>query len=124
MNRKLLLLFCVTIYFEEAQSQIAVGDSPKIQIAHPEKANPERDCDRAFRNRDVRFVGIAGYALDVPGVNQYYLRYWKKNGVKVIARTSDVGNRPFNRAARAYAERYNAALLKHLAKETRKSKAY
>jgi hypothetical protein len=109
--------------FQEAQSQIAVSESPKIQIAHPEKANPERDCEKAIRNGDVRFVGVAGYALDVPGVTEYYPRYWKKNGVKVIAGTSDVGNRPFNRAARVYAERYNAALLKHLAQEPPRSKA-
>jgi hypothetical protein len=122
MKKKLLLLICVMMCFEKAQSQISVSDSPKIHIAHPEKANPEKDCERALREGDARFVGVAGIALNVPGVPEYYPRYWKKNGVKVIAETSDVGNRPFNRAAQAYAERYNAALLKHLVKERRNPK--
>jgi len=54
------------------------------------------------------------YALDVPGVADYQARYWKTNGVKIIARTSDVGDRAFNEAARKYARRYNAELLKYL----------
>ena len=63
----------------------------------------------------ARFVGVAGFALDVPGVPDYQARYWKTNGVKVIGGTGDVGHRDFNDAARAYANRYNAALLKYLA---------
>jgi hypothetical protein len=57
---------------------------------------------------------VAGYALNVPGVEDYQTRYWRTNGVKVIARTSDVGDRAFNEAARKYARRYNAQLLKYL----------
>jgi hypothetical protein len=53
--------------------------------------------------------------LDIPGVADYQTRYWKTNGIKVIAGTSDVGHRDFNEAARTYASRYNAALLKYLA---------
>jgi hypothetical protein len=120
---KPVLLFCLTVCFSHAQAQIIVTDSPKIHVPHPEKANPENDCEHALRNNDVRFVGVAGYALHVPGADDYYPRYWKTNGVKVIAGTSDVGQRPFNRAAQIYAERYNAALLRKLAKRARKPKA-
>jgi hypothetical protein len=69
---------------------------------------------RAVGRHGLRFVGVAGYALDVPGVADYQTRYWKTNGVKVIAKTSDVGDFAFNEAARKYAQRYNAQLLKYL----------
>ena len=83
-------------------------------VAHPETANSEEDCRRAIAHHDLRFVGVAGAALDVPGVADYQTRYWNTPGVKVIARTSDVGDLAFNEAARKYARRYNAQLLKYL----------
>ena len=84
-------------------------------IPHTEKANPEKDCMRAIGKDDLRFVGVAGYALIVRGVADYDSRYWKTNAVKVIAGTSDAGNRPLNDAATKYALRYNKQLLNYLA---------
>ena len=112
----IFLLFCLApLEFQQAHAQRTITDSPKIAVPHPDKANPEKDCMRAIGKNDLRFIGVAGYALIVPGVADYHSRYWKTNGVKVIAGTSDVGNRPFNDAASKYALRYNKQLLNYLA---------
>jgi len=110
-----LLIVCIScIAAQPSHAQRTVSGSPRITALHPETANPEQDCRRAIGRHDLRFVGVAGYALDVPGVADYQTRYWKTNGVKVIARTSEVGDLAFNEAARKYARRYNAQLLKYL----------
>ena len=110
-----LSLMCIGLFvIQVVHAQHTVTDSPRISLPHPDRANAEQDCKRAIAHRDLRFVGVAGYALDVPGVPNYHERYWKTNGVKVIEGTSDVGNRPFNDAARTYARRYNEELLKYL----------
>jgi hypothetical protein len=111
----LLLFACIgCIVAQSVYAQRTITDSPVVTVRHPAAANPEEDCKRAIGRHDLRFVGVAGYALDVPGVADYQTRYWKSNGVKVIARTSDVGDLAFNEAARKYARRYNAQLLKYL----------
>jgi hypothetical protein len=111
---KLIFMAFLAMSFTMAQGQVTVGDSPKIYIADPERADPEKDCGHAIRSGDLRFVGVAGFALSVPGVDDYHPRFWKTNGVKVIAGTGDVGNRRFNEQAITYAARYNATLLKYL----------
>src|SRR5260370_42131326 len=107
MQRALLFVCISWIAAESVQAQRTITDSPQITVSHPETANPEEDCRRAIGRHDLRFVGVASYALDVPGVADYQTRYWKTNGVKVIARTSDVGDLAFNEVARKYARRYN-----------------
>jgi len=99
---RILLILCVSwTLAQPSDAQRTVTSSPSFTLAHPERANPEKDCQRAIARHDLCFVGVAGYALDVPGVADYQTRYWKSNGVKVIAGTSDVGQREFNEAARA-----------------------
>jgi hypothetical protein len=114
--RRLVLILCISSTVAQlSNAQRTVTSSPAFMLAHPERANPEKDCQFAIARHDFRFVGVAGFALDVPGVPDYHARYWETNGVKVIGGTGDVGHRNFNEAARAYASRYNAALLKYLA---------
>jgi hypothetical protein len=113
--RRVIVFVCIScIAAQFVNAQRTITDSPVITVPHPEAANPEEDCRRAIARHELRFVGVAGYGLDVPGVADYQTRYWKTPGVKVIARTSDVGDLAFNEAARKYARRYNAQLLKHL----------
>jgi hypothetical protein len=114
MQRAVLFICISCIAAQSVHAQRTVTDSPRITVPHPGTANPEQDCRRAIGRHDLRFVGVAGYALDVPGVADYQTRYWKTNGVKVIARTSDIGDLAFNKAARKYARRYNAQLLIYL----------
>jgi len=114
--RRILLILCISWTVAQlSNAQRTVTSSPAFTLADPERANPEKDFRRAIARHDFRFVGVAGFALDVPGVPDYQTRSWKTNGVKVIAGTSDVGHRDFNAAARVYATRHNAALLKYLA---------
>ena len=113
--RRIVILLCGSCLVAEAAcAQRTVSDSPRITVSHPDTANAEQDCIRATSRHDLRFVGVAGFALDVPGVPDYEVRYWKTNGVKVITGTSDAGGHAFNKAARDYARRYNAQLLKYL----------
>ena len=51
-----------------------------------------QDCKRAITHRDFRFIGVAGYALDVPDVPDYQTAIGRTNGVKVITGTSDVSD--------------------------------
>jgi hypothetical protein len=80
MRLRFVLLFCLAcIASQAAQAQRTVTGSPHITVPHPATASPEQDCMRAIRRHDFRFVGVAGYALDVPGVPDYHIRYWKRS---------------------------------------------
>ncbi len=114
MQRVLLVLCISWMVAQPIHAQRTVTGSPRITVRHPDTANAEEDCRRAISRHDLRFVGVPGYALDVPGVPDYHNRCWKTNGVKVIAGTSDVGDIAFNETARKYARRYNAELVKYL----------
>ena len=91
------------------------GESPsfiKIEV----NANPTNDFRAAVATNDVRFVGYMGYALVVPGVQDYYSGYDKSNGVKIIEGTSDVLS-PTSfppGVARRYAAAYNELLFRYL----------
>ena len=113
--RRLTLFFCIAVVAAQSlHAQPTVTSSPSVSVSHPDAADPEHDCTQAISRYDLRFVGVAGYALDVPGVPDYETRYWKTNGVKVMRGTGDVGDRVFNESARKYARRYNLHLLKYL----------
>jgi hypothetical protein len=61
---------------------------------------------------------VMGFALEVPGVPDYYESYSAAHGVKVIAGTSDSpadsADLAWQEFAEDYARRYNALLLQHL----------
>jgi hypothetical protein len=77
------------------------------------RASPEADVERALAEGDRRFVGVMGYALVVPGVEDRDLK--KEHGVKVIPYVSDMiegyRHKVFVDIAHKYAEQYNAELL-------------
>lgn len=85
-----------------------------------EAADPVRDVEQAIREGDLRFIGMMGYALIVPGVDDYGQRIWDTNGVRVIKGTSDfIANDDvarLNELAYEYAKRYNMLLLDYLLK--------
>jgi hypothetical protein len=86
------------------------------QIAKLKTANPAVDVADALAAGDRRFVGVMGFGLVVPGVDQSSYKY--PEGVKVIPNTSD-GIRNDSEAelqdvARMYALQYNATLLSRL----------
>lgn len=81
-------------------------------------ANFEDDFRRAVDSGDVRFVGVMGYALEVPGVPDYDSKYSRLYGVKVIEGTSDMYRDSLElqrgQFYQRYAENYNRLLLRHL----------
>ncbi len=85
-----------------------------------EKANPEIDLKRSIANNDLRFIGIMGLALELPGVEtiEKYTLYKKIYGIKVIRGTSDVvineEHRRLQDIARKYASVYNRMLSKYV----------
>src|SRR4030043_986121 len=60
----------------------------RVYIKVDTSAVPGKDLKIAIKNGDCRFVGIAKFALDVPGVSNYEEVYSKTNGVKIIEATS------------------------------------
>jgi len=89
-------------------------------------ANPEKDFETARRKGDLRFVGMMGYGLSVPGVPDYEKTYAKSVGVKIIPGTTDAitsqKQSQLEEAVRLYAKRYNQLLLQYLAKHPQKAK--
>jgi len=92
------------------------------------QVDPELELKIALEEGDLRFVGVMGVGLMVPGVEGYKQKYRPKYGVKIIPLTSDAiegeTHLEFQRVAKDYAERYNRLLLKEIDKTAdRSSKA-
>ncbi len=101
-------------------SEIHAVTPERISVEVSENADFEGDFTKSIERGDLRFVGIMGYALVVPGVKDYGEKYSKTNGVKIIEGTSD--SYPDSASLRravfwdAYASRYNALLLSYLSR--------
>jgi hypothetical protein len=68
MKKKLLLLICVTMCFEKAQSQIVVSDSPKIQIASPGRRIQRRIVKELFAVETFVSLASQGMRWTFPGL--------------------------------------------------------
>jgi hypothetical protein len=71
------------------------------------------------RRRDTRFIAIYGFATIVPGTDEArHSKLIHRHGVRYIEGTSDTPSSTeevrLNDKAEAYAEQYNAMLLKYL----------
>lgn len=82
-------------------------------------ANPVLDWQKAKKSKDMKFIGLFGFTLLVPGVEKgQFNAYVKANGVHAIKGTSDARTSEeqsiLQDKARAYAEKYNRLLLKYL----------
>jgi len=90
----------------------------RIYIKLPDSADYRRDFEVAIAKGDIRFVGVMGYALEVPGVPDYDDIYSESNGVKVIEGSSDSYPDSASLAQtvffESYATGYNTLLLRHL----------
>lgn len=86
------------------------------ELRRYEKANPDQDLRSGIERNDLRFKGLSGYVVDVPGVEDNILI--QKYGVDVIGGTSDVirsyEHGRLTAIARYYAEHYNMALARHI----------
>jgi hypothetical protein len=82
-------------------------------------AVPVKDrLESALEAGDLRFLGVYGYALEVPGVSNSETDRISKNGVLPIPGTSDAlvseEHGALNDEAREYAAQYNGLLLGHV----------
>ena len=82
-------------------------------------AVPVKDrLESALAAPDLRFLGVYGYALEVPGVPKSETGRISKYGVLPIPGTSDAlaseEHGTLNDEAREYAAQYNALLLGHV----------
>jgi hypothetical protein len=101
-----------------ATELLASEDDPvgelRAFIAVPVKNRLESALGRG----DLRFLGVYGYALEVPGVLKSEADRISKNGVLPIPGTSDAlvseEHGTLNDEAREYAAKYNALLLGHV----------
>lgn len=91
------------------------------ELERLKSADPVSDLRAAIQKGDYRFIGLMGYMLYVPGVQQdkFYQKHKAEFGVKVITGTSDFFEIPeqeeLARVGGAYAEKYNQLLLKKIA---------
>ena len=92
-----------------------------VWAADPTTSLNASDLQAAIKKGDYRFIGLMGYTLYVPGVQQdeFYQKHEAEFGVKVITGTSDFFEIPEQeelvRVGGAYAEKYNRFLLKKIA---------
>ena len=81
----------------------------------------DAEVDAAVSTGDLRFVGVMGIGLIVPGVPDYHEKYAAKYGVRVIENTSDaIESKEHGRlqeVAYEYAEKYNRRLIAKLPKQ-------
>jgi len=107
-------------YSKRSDAETADGhEEVPAELKRLEQADPEGDFRDAVKRQDLRFFGIAGFTLTVPGVpmSDENMPLLETNGVRVIPGTSDNPvNLTLQISAARYAERYNKLLLEHLRK--------
>lgn len=112
MKNFIRLLAVSLVLFATCVQASELGDLPKY-----EKANPDFDLKAAIARNDLRFKGLMGYGVYVPGVDDYNKKY-TKYGVDVIKGTSDIiqsyEQGRLTAIAQYYAEHYNLSLLQHI----------
>ena len=123
---RLIRYWAIVAILVPCGADIAVGLSDEDkrvvneELARLKSADPEVDVQVAMRKGDYRFVGLMGYALEVPGINQreFQEKYRDQYGVKTIEGTSDYLETPeigeLWLLGRRYAERYNRLLLEEI----------
>lgn len=113
--------------FAQGREAGKADDAMAAALRRLESSDPAADVTAAIGRGDLRFLGIAGYTVTVPGVlsvtgqpsDKENERLAARHGVRVIEGTSDEkAVLAFQLAAIRYAERYNTLLLQHV-KQTR-----
>lgn len=84
-------------------------------------ANFYDDFETAVEERDLRFIGLYGFTIEVPNVPDYYQNYYGILGLKIIGGSLDTywNHNELERHIRyqSYAENYNNLLLKYLSQD-------
>lgn len=76
---------CSTAKHAEALAPSAAA----AQLAIYEKRDGALDAEKDFRNGKVRFLAVQGYALTVPGIENFFPKFSTTYKYQVIEGTSD-----------------------------------
>ena len=106
---RLFAAACMLVLASERVVMAADVTESALTLQGVQSADPAADVKQALADHDYRFIGVRGYALEVPGAEDVYEPF----GVKIIEGTSDVMDES-QRAAREYASRYNQLLIMEL----------
>jgi hypothetical protein len=88
------------------------------ELSRLKDANPVDDANEAIRRNDLRFLAVRGYAVTVPGIDDYHERFAEKYKYRIIEGTTDTpkDNEGFKLQDRAseYAKSYNRVIRDYL----------
>lgn len=105
---------CSTAKHAEAHAP----SSAVAQLAIYEKRDGALDAEKDFRNGKVRFLAVQGYALTVPGIENFFPKFSHTYKYHVIEGTSDAVQNAkelqLQTAAESYAQAYNLKLARLL----------
>ena len=111
-----IALFCVSL---AACSSTGDPIDPYVQkLQWLDSADPQADAEHAIKKNDLRLLGLATRAVNIPGVEkELQYRYEQKCGVQLIEGISDVVRSDEHlrlmQKARSYALKYNAVIKLH-----------
>jgi|SRR5438876_2681628 len=115
--KAILLVLALIVSGMSGLSYAQSGDDALTELRRLKSADPVADADRAVSAGDTRLLGLAGFALEVPGASE---RDRRQLGVREIRGTTDVFDSvehlQLQELARGYAERYNRRVLQRAAK--------
>ena len=118
---KLLLLFIISTNLLQA-SDIKSKSTESILMEELKKfnlKNPKQDVAKNLKNNDMRFIGVYGFVIMLPGIpDEYKFKIAKQYGIRAIEGTSDKIESSLHSnlisSAYGYAYEYNQALVKAL----------
>ena len=111
-----IALFCVSL---AACSSTGEPIDPYVQkLQWLDSADPQADAEHAVKKNDLRLLGLATRAVNIPGVEkELQYKYEQRCGVQLIEGISDVVRSDEHlrlmQKARSYALRYNAIIKTH-----------
>ena len=110
-----LCLSCVNNQGPKIEAPMGNDNDELRGILH---ASPTTDANEAVRRNDLRFLAIKGYAVTVPGVEDYDERFSLRYGYRIIEGTTDAirsdQDRRIQEAAVAYATAYNRVIREYV----------
>ncbi len=100
--------------------EVAAWEPIPEELARIEHADPGANVAKAIREGDLRFLGVAGFVLETPGVPNTFLEavLVRVCKIRVIEGTTDAGQIPdLQQAAKRYAREYNRLLMDHVKRQ-------
>ena len=119
---KNILLILLSFIILLPNSNIYAGDNIEKLLKHELEAldlkNPQKDLAKRMKHNDFRFIGLYGYTIYFPGVDQNDSYLTNKYGVLPIKGTSDciMSQRHLKliQQAQHYAKIYNTTLFSYI----------